>query len=231
MRSIEQNTAEVRARIRQSAEKSARRSETIELMAVSKTRSATEIRAAHGAGLMHFGENYLQEASVKIATLDDLNVVWHFIGPLQGNKCSKIARQFDWVHSLADAGHAQRLAAARPVETPAINVCIQVNISGEASKSGVSPAQIERLADTVASLPTLRLRGIMALPHNTQNLTSQREAFLSVQSLYNEIRKNHPHVDTLSIGMSQDLETAIECGSTMIRIGTAIFGSRPTKIN
>lgn len=196
---------------------------TVGLMAVSKTQPAAAIREAHDAGLLDFGENYLQEALEKQAELADLPLVWHFIGPIQSNKTKPIAEHFDWVHSVDRLKIAQRLSKQRPAELPLLNVCLQVNVSGETSKSGCAPEDVPELARAIAALPNLRLRGLMAIPEPTDDVAEQHAAFASVRQLQQQV---DAELDCLSMGMSQDLEAAIAEGATWVRIGTALFGAR-----
>lgn len=224
--SLENNIAKLRLRLRHSAEKYDRPEDDILLLAVSKTRPAGDIREAYHCGLQHFGENYLQEASAKIAELGDLPLTWHFIGPLQSNKTRAVAEQFQWVHSLERAKIARRLNEQRPADQPALQVCLQVNISGEQSKSGISLEELPALAELVATLPRLCLRGLMAIPAATQDENEQRAQFARLRQAFTSLRQQHPGMDTLSMGMSADMEAAIAEGSTLLRIGTAIFGPR-----
>ena len=223
MSTIANNIAKVAARIREAAQAAGRAPETVGLLAVSKTQPAAAIREAHGAGLLDFGENYLQEALEKQAELADLPLVWHFIGPIQSNKTKPIAEHFDWVHSVDRLKIAQRLSNQRPTELPPLNVCLQVNLSGEASKSGCSPDEVPELARAIAALPRLRLRGLMAIPEPTEDAAEQRAAFARLRQLQQALGLE---LDTLSMGMSQDLEAAIAEGATWVRIGTALFGAR-----
>lgn len=196
------------------------------LLAVSKTRPAEDIRAAHALGINDFGENYLQEALPKIEALQALGLTWHFIGPIQSNKTRPIAEHFDWVHSVDRDKIARRLNEQRPADAPPLQVCLQVNVSGEASKSGVSPADLPALAEAVLHLPRLRLRGLMAIPAATNSDAEQRAAFAQLRGLFEELKPQAPDLDTLSMGMSGDLEAAVAEGSTLLRIGTALFGPR-----
>ena len=200
-------------------------------MAVSKTCPAVSVRAAFDAGERDFGENYVQEALAKIVELADLRAAirWHLIGPLQSNKTREVATNFDWVHSVDRLKLAQRLSDQRPPELPPLQVCLQVNISGEASKSGVAPADALALAKTVASLPRLQLRGLMAIPEAAADIESQRAPHRALRELMASLNAEGLALDTLSIGMSGDLEAAIAEGATWVRIGTAIFGGRPPK--
>jgi len=220
------NIAKLLQRVRLSAEKSQKAQSDIVLLAVSKTRPAADIRAAHGCGLDQFGESYLQEALDKIGELSDLPLTWHFIGPIQSNKTRPIAEHFQWVHSVARAKIARRLSEQRPADLPPLQVCLQVNISGEESKSGAAVEELPALAALVAELPGLQLRGLMAIPAATEDESAQRLAFASLRRTFEALQQDYPHMDTLSMGMSGDWEAAIAEGSTMIRIGTAIFGPR-----
>ena len=194
---------------------------------MSKTKPAAALREAHAAGLRDFGENYLQEALGKQQELADLPLSWHFIGPIQSNKTRAIAEHFDWVHSVDRLKIAQRLSEQRPAELPPLNICIQVNVSGEASKSGCAPADLPALASAIGALPRLQLRGLMAIPEPTEDRAAQDAAFAAVQRLNNDLRDSLKlPLDTLSMGMSHDLEAAIAQGATWVRIGTALFGAR-----
>ncbi len=201
------------------------------LLAVSKTCPGVSVRAAHAAGQRDFGENYVQEALGKIAELDDLraDLRWHLIGPLQSNKAREVAAKFDWVHSVDRMKLAQRLSDLRPPELPPLQVCLQVNISGEASKSGVAPEETLALAREVAALPRLALRGLMAIPEPADDLATQREPHRALRKLLEALNAEGLALDTLSIGMSADLEAAIAEGATWVRVGTAIFGARAPK--
>ncbi len=196
------------------------------LIAVSKTHPAEMVRAAAAAGQRDFGENYVQEALAKIAALSDLPLTWHFIGPIQSNKTRAIAESFHWVHSLDREKIAVRLSEARPAHLPPLNVCIEVNVSGEASKSGVAPDELAALARRVSSLPRLSLRGLMAIPEPTPDAELQRRRFRMLRELKDALAGEGLALDALSMGMSADLETAIAEGATMVRVGTAIFGER-----
>ncbi len=223
MSTIAENIAKVGARIREAAQASQRNFADIGLLAVSKTKPADAIREAHAAGVCDFGENYLQEALEKQTQLADLPLIWHFIGPIQSNKTRPIAEHFDWVHSVDRLKIAQRLSEQRPAHLPALNICLQVNISGEDSKSGCSPEELTALARAVVALPNLRLRGLMAIPEPTDDVAAQHAAFARLRQLRDELALN---LDTLSMGMSHDLEAAIAEGATWVRIGTALFGAR-----
>jgi PLP dependent protein len=212
-------------RIRQAAGE--RRGGPVSLVAVSKGQSVASIRAAHAAGQHAFAENYAQEALAKIAQLKDLALEWHFIGPLQSNKTAAIAQHFAWVQSLDRDKIAQRLHDARPAHLPPLHICLQVNIGNESSKQGVSVDQILPLAETLRALPRLRLRGLMAIPEPDPALAAAR--FSELRGIFDQLNASGWRLDTLSMGMSDDFETAITCGSTMVRIGTAIFGPRQSK--
>lgn len=218
--------AKVQARIRLAAEVAGRDPAGVTLMAVSKTRPARAVREAHAAGLVHFGENYLQEALDKQAGLADLPLTWHFIGPIQSNKTRAIAEHFAWVHSVDRLKIAQRLSEQRPVGLPPLQVCLQVNISAEASKSGVAPETLPELVDAIVTLPRLQLRGLMAIPAPSEDPLQQREPFAALRRAFEQLRVRYPDLDTLSMGMSADLEAAIAEGATLVRIGTDIFGPR-----
>lgn len=216
----------VRARIAAAARSAGREPGDIALLAVSKTFSAGAVRAAHAAGQREFGENYVQEALEKIAELSDLPLIWHFIGPIQSNKTRAIAEHFDWVHSVAREKIALRLAEARPPELDPLDICLQVNVSGEASKSGVAPEEVRPLAEAVRILPRLRLRGLMAVPEPSDDIELQRRRFRGLRLLLQQLNAAGFGLDTLSMGMSQDLEAAVMEGATIVRVGTAIFGER-----
>lgn len=198
----------------------------VTLCAVSKAQPATAIRAAYDAGQTVFGENYLQEALQKQAELDDCAIAWHFIGPIQSNKTQPIARHFDWVHSVDRLKIAQRLSDARPSDLPPLNICLQVNISEEASKSGASGQELLELALNIKQLPHLQLRGLMAIPAPCSDFEQQRDQFRQVRALFEQLNSHGLQLDTLSIGMSGDFAAAIAEGATLVRIGTAIFGAR-----
>ncbi|AMS15493.1 YggS family pyridoxal phosphate-dependent enzyme [Pseudomonas chlororaphis] len=227
MSTIADNIALVSARIRAAAQASQRDESSIHLLAVSKTKPAAALREAYAAGLRDFGENYLQEALGKQAELGDLPLSWHFIGPIQSNKTRAIAENFAWVHSVDRLKIAQRLSEQRPADLPPLNICIQVNVSGEASKSGCTPADLPALASAISALPRLQLRGLMAIPEPTEDRAAQDAAFAAVRSLNDNLRDSLDlPTDTLSMGMSHDLEAAIAQGATWVRIGTALFGAR-----
>lgn len=229
MLNIENNVTAVKRRLQQAARDAGRNPEDILLLAVSKTRSSAQVSLAQSAGIHSFGENYLQEASDKIAKLGCQGLDWHFIGPLQSNKTRQVAELFAWVHTVDRLKIAQRLSAQRPTTMPALNICLQINIDNEESKSGFSPEQALSMAATIAQLPNLRLRGLMTIPRPTANLAEQQQPFAKLAALQKEINStldNSEKLDTLSMGMSADLEAAIAEGATIIRVGTDIFGPR-----
>jgi len=218
----------VTAQIVAAARNAGRDPSEIALLAVSKTISPDVLLEAHAAGQRAFGENYLQEALDKMAALKEraAGIEWHFIGPIQSNKTRPIAEHFQWVHSVDRLKIAQRLSEQRPAALPPLNICIQVNVSGEASKSGCSPQELPALAQAVAGLPRLRLRGLMAIPEPAASEAEQRRPLRQLRELAEQLRVQGLAIDTLSMGMSADLAAAITEGATMVRIGTAIFGER-----
>ncbi|BAW79446.1 alanine racemase domain-containing protein [Candidatus Nitrosoglobus terrae] len=226
---IEQQLAQVRARITQAEQRFSRPAGSVTLIAATKTCSVDAIRTAAASGLRSFGENYLQEALPKIRELESEHYEWHFIGPIQSNKTRDIATHFDWVHSVDRLKIAQRLSDQRPPELGDLNICLQVNISDEDSKSGVMPEDLPKLAQEIAEIPRLSLRGLMTVPAITSDFEEQRQPFRALYQLWIELRQMGLALDILSIGMSDDLEAAIAEGATLVRIGTAIFGSRPQK--
>jgi PLP dependent protein len=199
---------------------------SVQLLAVSKTQTAEKIRQVAESGQRRFGENYLQEALVKISSLTDLNLEWHFIGPIQSNKTKDIAANFDWVQTVDRLKIAQRLNDQRPDNLGQLNICIQINIDNEATKSGVAAADVFTLAEQISQLNNLQLRGLMIIPTNTDDPAQQQHSFKQAHQLFIELKKIYHSVDTLSMGMSADMTTAIAEGSTMVRIGTALFGAR-----
>jgi pyridoxal phosphate enzyme (YggS family) len=219
---------QVRARIVTACTAAGRDPASVRLLAVSKTFPAEAVREARAAGQIAFGENYVQEGVGKIEALADLRagLEWHCIGPLQSNKTRPVAAHFDWVHSIDRLKIAERLAEQRPAQLPPLQVCLQVNVDAGANKSGVPPEETMALARAVAALPRLRLRGLMAIPEPAPDFETQRALFLRAAVVFEEMRGAGLEVDTLSLGMSADLEAAIAAGSTMVRIGTAIFGGR-----
>lgn len=224
------NLQAVEATITDAVKASERTRNDVQLLAVSKTFPAQAVQDAMAAGQLAFGENYLQEALDKIASVaqaqPDAAVEWHFIGPIQSNKTRPIAASFAWVHTVERLKIAQRLSEQRPPELGPLNICLQVNISGEASKSGASPDELTALAREVAQLPNLRLRGLMAIPEPTTDVAEQRAAFARVRALFDALRAEGLEMDTLSMGMSGDLAPAIAEGATIVRVGSAIFGKR-----
>ena len=208
------------------AKLTAHRHDEVQLLAVSKAQSAEKVREAYLAGQVRFGENYVQEAITKQTLLEDCNIEWHFIGPIQSNKTQLIAQHFDWVHSVDRIKVAERLASARPANMPPLNVCIQINSSDETSKSGVDIASQRMLAEAINVLPRLKLRGVMAIPAPTKDLAKQGAQFKIVKDAFVKLQQNGFELDTLSIGMSDDYVAAIQEGATMVRIGSALFGSR-----
>lgn len=218
----------VRDRLVTACERSGRSPDTITLLAVSKRQPAEALRAAFEAGQRDFGENYVQEGLDKIEALADLRAQlrWHLIGPLQSNKTRVVAEHFDWVHSIDRLRIAERLAAQRPAGLAPLQVCLQVNVSSEAGKSGVAPTELPELAHAVARLPNLRLRGLMSIPEPTDDPDAQRQPHRVLRGLLQQLNAEGLALDTLSMGMSADLEAAVLEGATMVRIGTAIFGAR-----
>ena len=227
MSQIAQHLESVRHDISQAAESAGRKPADVQLLAVSKTRPASDIQAAFEAGQQDFGENYLQEALEKIQALQQLPITWHFIGRIQSNKTRPIAENFSWVHTLSSIKHARRISEQRPAGLSPINVCIQVNISHEASKGGIDEEQVEQLASEISQLSGIRLRGLMAIPEATDDTSKQRQAFASLAALLQQLNARGFALDTLSMGMTGDMAIAIEEGATIVRIGTAIFGKRP----
>ena len=226
MTTIASNLQVVRTAIAAAAENSGRSADAISLLAVSKTFAPDAIREAYQAGQICFAENYLQEALEKIAALHDLQIEWHFIGPIQSNKTRPIAENFSWVHSVDRLKIAERLSAQRPAHLPPLQICLQVNVSGEASKSGVAPGELPDLASAVAGLPNLVLRGLMAIPAPSDDVATQRLYFAQLRELRDQLDCQGLQLDTLSMGMSHDFVAAIAEGATIVRIGTAIFGTR-----
>jgi len=229
MTSIAANLQAVTARIAAACAAAGREAADVRLLAVSKTWPAADIAAAADCGQRAFGENYVQEALGKIAELRDRGLEWHFIGPLQSNKTRPVAEHFDWVHSIERLKIAERLSAQRPDALPPLQVCLQVNVSGEDSKSGCASAEVPALAAAIAQLPRLRLRGLMAIPEPTDDERLLKSRFALLRELAASLRAGGIGVDTLSMGMSHDLETAIAEGATLVRVGTAIFGARPPR--
>jgi pyridoxal phosphate enzyme (YggS family) len=229
MASVEANFQQVRHRIAAACARAGRPVQSVTLLAVGKTFGADAVRAVHAAGQRAFGENYVQEALGKIDALADVraNLEWHLIGPLQSNKTREVAAAFDWVHSVDRLKVAQRLADQRPADAPPLHVCLQVNIDGQASKSGVAPADTLALARAVAALPRLQLRGLMSIPAPVDGEAAQRVPHRRLRELSDTLRSDGLALDTLSMGMSADLEAAILEGATIVRVGSALFGARP----
>jgi len=229
MHDLNQAIQTVQARIRAAEARFQRPPGSVDLLAVSKTMPAGRVAAAADAGLRRFGENYLQEALDKIEALRGRDLEWHFIGPIQSNKTRKIAEQMHWVHSVERLKIAQRLSEQRPESLPPLNICLQVNISHEVNKSGLMPADLLEAALAVAALPRLRLRGLMAIPVEIDDFDTQRHPFAALRELFEGLRGRGLALDTLSMGMSGDLEAAIAEGATLVRVGSALFGPRPRK--
>lgn len=227
--SIQTRLQAVRERLRQAALASGRTEGDVALLAVSKTMPASAVREVAVAGQRAFGENYIQEGVDKIAALADLDLQWHMIGPIQSNKTRLVAEHFDWVHTIDRLKIAQRLSEQRPAHLPPLQVCVQVNVDGGTNKSGVAPADALALAQAVAQLPRLQLRGLMCIPEHAPDFVAQKRLFMLATGLFDKILTANPgweRWDTLSMGMSADLEAAIAAGSTLVRVGTAVFGQR-----
>jgi len=218
---------QVQDRLRAACERAGRAPDSVALIAVSKKQPAEAIRAAYRAGQRVFGESYLQEALDKITELSDLDIEWHFIGRIQSNKTRQIASHFDWVHGLSDPDHARRLNDQRPPEAPPLDVCLQINLSGEDSKSGIAAEQASELLALCDSLPRLRVRGLMTLPAPSDDEDAQRIPFRALRALRDALTTADRRLECLSMGMSDDLEAAVLEGATHVRIGTAVFGPRP----
>ncbi len=226
MTEIKKRFQQIHHEITTSASSSQRDPNGVQLLAVSKTWPANALRELATLGQHQFGENYLQEALDKIEALNDLDLEWHFIGPIQSNKTRDIAGNFDWVQSLDREKIARRLHEHRPDSLAPLNVCIQINIDDEDSKSGTNADNLMTLADYIASLDKLCLRGLMVIPAPKHSVEEEKDSFSRAQQLFQQLRQKYPQVDTLSMGMTADMSTAIACGSTMVRIGTALFGQR-----
>jgi len=233
MTTIGDNLYSVSTRLQQACERAGRAAFDVRLLAVSKTFDADAVRQAWQAGQRAFGENYVQEGVAKIEALraagDCPGLEWHCIGPLQSNKTRAVAEHFDWVHSVDRLKIAERLAAQRPARLPPLQVCLQVNVDGGVNKSGVAPDELPALAQAVAALPGLRLRGLMCIPEPAPDFEGQRAVFLQARALFDGLRERGMDLDTLSMGMSDDLEAAVSAGSTLVRVGRAIFGHRERK--
>ena len=227
MTTIPNNLQRVHRRIAEACAQAQRPVTDVTLLAVSKTFGPEAVREAHDAGQGAFGENYIQEAVEKIGLLRDLRLQWHCIGPVQSNKTRLVAGHFDWVHTIDRLKIAQRLSEQRPADLGPLQVCIQVNIDGGASKSGVAPAEVADLAREIAKLPNLKLRGLMTIPEPVEDAAAQRAVHLRTRALFDQLNEAGLQLDTLSMGMTADIEAAVLAGSTMVRVGTAIFGGRP----
>lgn len=226
MKSIAQNLQYLYKQIDGAEQKYGRKAGSVMLLAVTKTHPAEKIQIAVDNGQRHFGASYLQEALRKIQEIDDPRLIWHFIGPIQSNKTHGIAENFSWVHSVYRIKIARRLNEMRPAALPPLNICIQINISGESTKSGILPEQLAAMAAQLSALPRLRLRGLMTMPEDTLDFTAQRRAFRSLRNYLEELQAAGYDLDTLSMGTTHDMEAAIAEGATIVRIGTAIFGPR-----
>ena len=223
---LPENIRQVQERINRAAGRCARSVDSVTLLAVTKSQPAEIVRAAAHAGLSEFGESYVQEALAKIELLKDLPLIWHFVGKVQSNKTRDVAENFAWVHGIDRLRTAERLCAQRPFHAPALNVCLQVNLDDEASKGGVAPTELPALAAAVAALPRLRLRGLMCIPPPDADMDAQARRFAAVAALLARLNAQGAQLDTLSMGMSADLEAAICAGATIVRVGTALFGAR-----
>ncbi len=230
MSSIQQNIKDIISQIESAQQKCGRTPNSVQLLAVSKTKPVEAVLEATQAGQRSFGENYVQEGVDKVLYFQrhhpELDLEWHFIGPLQSNKTRLIAEHFDWMHTVDRDKIAQRLNDQRPAQLPPLQVLIQVNTSGEASKSGISESEVFALAELISGLPNLMLRGLMSIPENVSDYESQLAAFKKLTNIKQQLAEKYPTIDTLSMGMSGDMEAAIEAGSTIVRIGTAVFGQR-----
>ena len=230
MNTVQDNLLNIKNEIKKIAKECGRDPNTIQLIAVSKTKPVEQIMEAINAGQLAFGENYVQEGIEKIQyfekNMPNNDLIWHFIGPLQSNKSKLVAEHFDWMHTIDRFKIAQRLSDQRPNHMAKLNVLIQVNISQEASKSGVKPKEVTDLVKQIVALPNLNLRGLMAIPEIENDYDKQLKVFTKMQQLLHSLQKDYPFMDTLSMGMSGDMPAAINAGSTMVRIGTAIFGAR-----
>lgn len=226
MKNVAQSLAAVRESIHAAEQKYGREAGSVKLLAVSKSQPVPAVLAAVAAGQRDFGENYAQEAAAKISAIGDRALHWHFIGPIQSNKTRIIGEHFHWVHSLERLKIAQRLNDSHPPGLPPMNVCIQVNIGDEDSKSGIEPAQLPQLARAVAALPRISLRGLMALPEPVNDFKEQRRSFRALRDLLDELRRGGLSLDTLSMGTTADMEAAIAEGATIVRVGTGVFGPR-----
>lgn len=229
MTTIATHLQQVQAQLQRACASAQRPAQAVQLLAVSKTQGADAVRAAYAAGQTRFGENYIQEAVEKMALLTDLPLEWHCIGPVQSNKTRLVAQYFDWVHSVDRLKIAQRLSEQRPRDKAPLQVCIQVNVDASASKAGVLPGEVAELARQLVQLPHLRLRGLMTLPAPAPNAAAAQAVHRQARELFDALNAQGIALDTLSMGMSADLDAAVACGSTMVRVGTAIFGARAAK--
>lgn len=229
MNTVTERLEQIRARITKAENEYQRPPGSVTLLAVSKTRPLADIETALAAGQHDFGESYLQEALPKIAALAGQAVTWHFIGPIQANKTRAIAENFSWVHSVDRLKIARRLSEQRPDSLPPLNICLQVNVSRDPAKAGVAPEAAPALAEQISRLPRLKLRGLMTIPAHSRDFARQRQPFHALHQLYETIRQAGIELDTLSMGMSDDMQAAIAEGTTLVRIGTAIFGARAAK--
>lgn len=229
MTTIATHLQQVQAQLQRACASAQRPAQAVQLLAVSKTQGADAVRAAYAAGQTRFGENYIQEAVEKMALLTDLPLEWHCIGPVQSNKTRLVAQYFDWVHSVDRLKIAQRLSEQRPRDKAPLQVCIQVNVDASASKAGVLPGEVVELARQLVQLPHLRLRGLMTLPAPAPNAAAAQAVHRQARELFDALNAQGIALDTLSMGMSADLDAAVACGSTMVRVGTAIFGARAAK--
>lgn len=227
---IPQALGRVRARITAAEQQFGRAANSVSLLAVSKTKSVSAIRSAMAAGQVSFGENYVDEAIGKVGALKSEHCEWHFIGAIQSNKTRQLAEHMDWVHTIEREKIVQRLAQQRPAGLAPLNVCIQLNLDQEESKAGIAPTELDRLCEMISEHKTLKLRGLMIIPAPRETFDKQRRIFAEVRELYERQRRDWPQLDTLSMGMTSDLEAAIAEGSTMVRVGSAIFGARSVKI-
>ena len=223
---VASNLTAVTDRIRVAEHQAHRTPQSVTLLAVGKTKPAALIEAASAAGQRCFGENYAQEAVEKAEALKHLNLEWHFIGPIQSNKTRGLATHMDWIHTVEREKIARRLNDQRPDDMAPLNICLQVNISGEASKAGILSTEVLTLADAISALPKLRLRGLMAIPAPSEGIDAQRRPFKALKDIWDELKGTYPELDTLSMGMSGDLEAAVLEGATIVRIGTDVFGAR-----
>ena len=226
MASLAENVASVKDRVKQAAKVANSAAKLPRIIAVSKTRNAQQIEAVYQSGLMEFGENYLQEATKKMALTSHLDICWHFIGPIQSNKTAVIARHFDWVQSVDRIKIAKRLSDQRPADMPPLKICIQINADREDTKSGIDIEDLGDFAAQIRSYSQLKLRGIMCIPKQREHVEDQIVAYKKIVTRFRSLQQQYPDIDTLSLGMSGDLEAAIKAGSTMLRIGTDIFGPR-----